>query len=199
MFLGNFQTEPLTLRKKNGETHAFDGFVATGKSKIMTEENKLPVEEGDTIERKLPNGMVETYTVMDRGYVADFNGVVPPHYQMKVRKGTNLEQSTPSAITNVYNLTGPNARVNIQSADSSINISSVSNEELFPRIGRVIGENAQNDARRIEMLAKLGELQVANKATIGEKYRQFIASAADHMTLLTPFLPALTALLLGTQ
>ena len=30
----------------------------------------------------------------------------------------------------------------------------------------------------------------------GEHYKEFIAVAADHMTLITPFLPALTQLLL---
>jgi hypothetical protein len=165
----------------------------------MTEDSQLPVEEGDTVERKLPNGMVETYTVLDRGFVPDFNGVVPPHYQMKVRKDTTAKLSPRGPTTNVYNLTGPNARVNIQSDDSSINIFSVSNEELFSEIGRVIGENGQNSAQRAEMLAKLRDLRQANKATIGERYSQFIACAADHMTLLTPFLPALAALLVGMK
>jgi hypothetical protein len=49
------------------------------------------------------------------------------------------------------------------------------------------------------MLDRLDALKQADAKTIGERYREFIGTAADHMTLLTPFLPALTALLVGMK
>ena len=100
----------------------------------------------------------------------------------------------------IYNLTGAHARVNIQSEDNSINISSVTNEELFSEIANAIKEHVANEVQRLEMLEKLSALeQATDKPTMGERYREFIACAADYMTLLTPFLPALTALLVGTK
>jgi hypothetical protein len=50
------------------------------------------------------------------------------------------------------------------------------------------------------MLDRLDALKAAEgKPTFGERYREFVASAADHMTLLAPFLPALTALLASVR
>ena len=91
------------------------------------------------------------------------------------------------------------ARVNIQSDNSSINISSVTNEELFAGIASAINGHVANVEQRTEMLDKLDALKRADDKTVGERYREFIATAADHMTLLTPFLPALTALLIGMK
>ncbi len=37
------------------------------------------------VERKLPNGMIETYVVEERGFRKGMHSI-PDHYQMKVRK-----------------------------------------------------------------------------------------------------------------
>jgi len=51
----------------------------------VREDGNLPVEEGDVVERKLPNGMIETYAVEERGFRKGMHSI-PDHYQMKVRK-----------------------------------------------------------------------------------------------------------------
>ncbi len=83
MLLQPFMTETVVLRKKNGERHEFNANVQP--TKIMTDQANLPVEEGDFIERALPNGMLETYLVTDCGFYAPFHGV-PSHFRMNVRK-----------------------------------------------------------------------------------------------------------------
>lgn len=55
--------------------------------KIFTDDEKLPIEEGDFFERSLPSGLVETYQVTDRGFMEGMGGI-PSHYQSKVRKVT---------------------------------------------------------------------------------------------------------------
>jgi hypothetical protein len=189
-------TETVTLRKQSGETHKFEAMVQA--TKIFTEDSDLPVEEGDEVERILPNGRAETYVVEERGFRKG-TFPIPDHYQMKVRKGAPTKSKPPQPTTQIYNLTGTHARVNIQSEDSSINISSVTNEQLFTGIATAIREQVTDEGQRTEMLEKLHLLKQADAKTIGEKYREFIATAADHMTLLTPFLPALTALLVGIK
>ena len=198
MTFSQFMNETVTLRKKNGVTQSFRAIVEP--KKVFTEDGNLPVEEGDEIERKLPNGMVETYSVLDRGFYPGMGGVIPNHYQMKVRKisETSARAQIRPGPTHIYNVTGANARVNVQSSDSSINVSSVTNEQLFTEIANTIGAGVQNKLQRSEMLDRLSALKAAEgKPSFGERYRDFIASAADHMTLLTPFLPALTALLVS--
>ncbi len=46
------------------------------------------------------------------------------------------------------------------------------------------------------MLAKVDELERAHgSASFGSVYKEFMAMAATHMTVLAPFVPALSALL----
>jgi len=193
----DLMNERLTLHKKStGQMHPFAALVQPGKSLIITGDGRLPVEEGDLVERPLPTS-VETYTVIERGYYADTDGI-HAHYQMKVRKNSAAPGQTHQAgpVTHIYNLTGNQARVNVQSTDSSVNISSVTNEELFAGIAEEIQRHVPNEPQRNQMLAKLEALRRADATSMGERYREFISTAADHMTLLTPFLPALAALLL---
>lgn len=189
-------TETVTLRKQTGETRQFEAMVQA--TKIYTEDGDLPVEEGDAVERTLPNGMIETFAVVERGFTKGRH-LIPDHYQMKVRKGGPVRSQPQQPTTHIYNLTGAQARVNIQSEDRSINISSVTNEQLFAGLAREISEHVADKGQRTVMLEKLDALERADTKSIGEKYREFIATAADHMTLLTPFLPALTALLVGMK
>jgi hypothetical protein len=198
--LDDFMNETLTLHKKStGHFHKFRAMVQSTRGMIYTNDGRLPVEEGDQIERPLPTS-VETYTVVDRGYYPEINGI-PPHYQMKVRKNTGEAEAPRQAgqVTHIYNLTGAQARINIQSDDKSVNISSVTNEQLFAGIANEIKQHVADESQQSEMLIKLDALKRADSKTIRERYREFISTAADHMTLLAPFLPALTALLVSLK
>ena len=54
---------------------------------IMTNNPKIPIEDGDQFERQLPSGVVDVFTVMDSGCQQRFHSI-PAHYQSKVRKNT---------------------------------------------------------------------------------------------------------------
>jgi hypothetical protein len=99
MLLQPFMTEKVVLRKKNGERHEFRANVQP--TKIMTDQANLRVEEGDFIERALPNGMLETYFVTDRRFYASFQGI-PAHYQMKVRKESAGDSTRKPAPAQIY-------------------------------------------------------------------------------------------------
>ena len=88
-------------------------------TQITTDQAKLPVEEGDFIERALPNGNLETYLVMDRGFYSRFGGV-PDHYQMKVRKESAIDSARKSAAQ-IYTISSsPNARITMVTSTSII-------------------------------------------------------------------------------
>jgi len=56
------------------------------------------------VERKLPNGMIETYVVEERGFRKGMHSI-PDHYQMKVRKVETM-RSKPNRAENMRALCG---------------------------------------------------------------------------------------------
>lgn len=162
-------------------------------TKIFIHDASLPIEEGDSISRNLPNGLNERYLVLDRGFHDTFHSI-QAHYQIKVRKESAISTHQSSPI--VCNLQGNNSRININSNDSSINITQVANEDLFKQIHNIIEKEIAEKETRSLYLQQLAELkQSVGSAPFLEKYQQFIATTANHMSILYPFIPALTKLL----
>ena len=117
--LRNFPTEKISLIKQDGQ--CYDNTTANVQPETIFVDNvQLQIEEGDTFERTLPNGLLERYVVLDRGYYGRMRGI-PAHYQVKVRKESTLTAQQPTTTT-IYNLTGANPRVNVNSVDQSVNV-----------------------------------------------------------------------------
>lgn len=99
-------------------------------------------------------------------------------------------------VTNVYHVSGHNVRFNTNSTDYSVNIVSVSQEEVFATLKEEVVEKIQEGEERKDILQKLNALQKAQGTkSFGEHYTEFISAAANHMTVIGPFIPALTELL----
>lgn len=93
-------------------------------------------------------------------------------------------------MNQTLNVTGPNARVNINSTDNSSNV--VHNGLPFANIRRVIESGIHDDNERRDILTKLGDLEAAQDRESGsERYQKFISTVANHMVILGPYLPAL--------
>ena len=197
------KNDRVTLVKKDGKRFEdLSASVQTGL--ILTYNQEIPIEDGDQFERQLPSGIVDVYTVVDSG----FHGLtgsagrhsIPAHYQSKVRKNTAASppQHRPEAGPQVvYNLIGSNARVNIQSSDSSTNVVNVESGILFDTLREAILKSSLDSTVVQQLINNVDSMQSAvGTKTFGERYKEFIAVAADHMTLIAPFLPALTQLLL---
>ena len=85
----------VALAKKNGERHEDIPALVDSKM-IYIEDATLPIEEGDRFERKLPNGLVESYVVLDPGFKRGVGGI-PSHYQTQVRRASGASESIESA------------------------------------------------------------------------------------------------------
>ena len=195
---GAFMNDRVTLIKKDGTR--FENLPASVQSgRIFTYDPKIPIEDGDQFERQLPSGIVEVFTVVNSVFQQAFHGI-PAHYQSKVRKNTAASQprARPAATPQiVYNLTGPNARVNIQSSDSSTNVVSVESAVLFDDLRETIRESSLDSTVEQQLIQNVEAMQSAvGTKKFAEHYGEFIAAAADHMTLVAPFLPALAQMLL---
>ena len=188
----NLMWDKVSLIKEDGSR--FDNIKANvQRNKILIDDVSLPIEEGDKLKRTLPNKLVESYIVLDRGYYENI-GNIPSHYQVKVRKESAIPASTPSSI--VYNLIGDSSRVNINSQDSSVNVKNITSGDLFEELKKAIEKNVDNDDKKTELLRQVDEMEDAQGTDrFRECYNKFIATAANHMTLLTPFLPCLAQLL----
>jgi hypothetical protein len=192
MAFDDMMSELVTLVKADGRQ--FTNIRASVQpNKIFIDDSKLPIEEGDKFHRILPNGHTEVYLVLDRGFYKGMHGI-PDHYQVSVRKETALSKHQTGPT--VYNVTGPNARININSVDLSANVVDISAENLFTELRKAIREGVAETSRRAAVLKAVDGLETSKeKPSFGQRYREFIAAAADHMTLLAPFIPALTQLL----
>ena len=122
----------------------------------------------------------------------------PASVRLQVERRRLRPSTKPGAnVTITYHLSGNNPRVNFNSTDNSINSVHVSSAELFTSMRNEITKGVEAGELRTEILERLKALEEAqNQPSFGQRYTDFISVAANHMTLLAPFIPALTELLL---
>jgi hypothetical protein len=119
--------------------------------------------------------------------------------QVRVAEGIGMADHRTQRGTTVYNVTGANSRVNINSTDSSTNVVNIDARQLFQEMRRAVDgaglerENAETLRGRIDEM----EAAMADRNTFGQKYVAFVQVAANHMELFAPFLPALGQVLTG--
>src|SRR5207247_10001849 len=92
-------------------------------------------------------------------------------------------------------VTGSHNKVLIHSRDSSTTIAV---ETVFHRVKESVKQSIADSATRDAILSSLAELRESVEAqdarSAWQKYKAFVAVIADHLALLQPFLPQLTAL-----
>ena len=87
---------------------------------------------------------------------------------------------------------GDNSRLNLNSTDNSVNVASTS---VFTQL-RETAHSIADGAARDNVLARIEELEKAQgSATFLQSYQNFMAAAADHITVFAPFLPVLEKML----
>jgi hypothetical protein len=108
----------------------------------------------------------------------------------------NKEQHTIPQNVTIYNLQGAQSRVNIQSNDHSTNVSSITEKQLFSEIRNAVEQNVPDGPGLKDILAKLDDLETAKHSDrFSSRYQAFINAAAAHITVVAPFIPALTQML----
>lgn len=125
MSFADFMTDTITVRKSTGEV--IENLKASVQSsEIFLDRSDVLIEPKDLIERKMSNGGVETFDVIDPGFQEAFHGI-NAHYQMKVKK-LGLPEAKQRIHTITYNITGHNARINNDSVDNSTNTVNIAGE-----------------------------------------------------------------------
>lgn len=189
---GAMLNDIISLHKPDGRT--FENIRANVQpKKISVHDASIPIEEGDVIIRVLPNGLTERYIVIDRGFHQAFYGI-EAHYQITVQKESAIKRGAPAST--VYNISGINSRVNINSLDNSINRISINKSEVFTEMRQVVEQSHLESADKEKLLHCInGMSKASGSSDFLHRYKEFVATAADHLSLLAPFIPVLTQML----
>lgn len=188
--LSDFPSEKIRIVKSDGSK--IDNVDVLFESKeIICPDISITIEEGDFVERDLPTGKTEQYRVVD----VDFRNAkfeFPAYYSVKIKKATAHRDAQKATTINQYHITNAE-KVNIQSTDNSTTYNITANDVSLMDTLRNLAEDLENGQ---EILKNISAMQESvGKKSFSEKYNAFIQSVANHMTIFSPFIPALTALL----
>lgn len=194
-----FLNDIVTIVKANGER--YENIKAqVGSNEIFIHDINLPIEEGDLVLRELPNKTIEKFKILEIVFNGEYQSI-PANFELKVKKESSLlKDPAPQNITNItYNMHGKYSKINIGSEDNSIIISNQNAPIIITELKKTIKSKIQPETEREKLLAKLDEIELTlrsnDKNKYLEKYKEFIALAANHITVIAPFLPALAELL----
>jgi len=192
----DLENDTIRVIKADGQQLPNEYKCVVSKNGIQTFDVSIDVEEGDFIERLLSNGKIEKYLVSESQYSEGMPPTIPPFYKFKVSNVKSVPNASPAGATTVYHVSGNNARVLNHSVDHSSNIVNISNDKMFEEL-RALIEAQLPDTGLIPLVNEME--QARGTSGFAAKYNAFIQSAANHMTLLAPFIPPLTALLIPGQ
>jgi hypothetical protein len=111
-----------------------------------------------------------------------------------------VEPPAPSAPTHItYNVIGTNARVNINSRDSSVNVVNDPSAELFEQLLTAIQVSEADASEKAAVEAAVEEMRSTHGSPrFADAYVRFTSLLADHIQIfgpiLAPYLPALARL-----
>lgn len=174
--------EDVTIYRQNGQCIKTKALVQ--KVKIFIKDVTIPICVGDVIERVLPSGIKERLAVTNA--TCNPNSRLLAHWEIEYEKEGSVKHSERG-----INLAGSiyANRVYIQSTDNSTNITNLMDNSVFEELRKLIEEKIENNGKILEALSDLEEN--VNKPTALDKFNNFIQIAADYMTLIAPFLPAI--------
>lgn len=166
---------PTVMGTAYGRWDAYDSAVS----------NDVAIRKGSSINAILPQLEQALGRLESMNQDSEFDGEQSRH-----------TKPAPQHVTNIYNVHGANSRVNIQSTDHSVNVSSITEQEVFSGIREALTQGVPDDSERTSILGKLDALeQSLHNQDFLSKYQAFMNAVASHMTIILPFIPALTQML----
>ena len=189
--LSLFANDTIKLIKKDGSE--IENIKAQVQPKvILVYDISICFDEGDIITRELPNKKVEYYRIVNPIYDNGFKSI-PPFYKLEVEKTTALPKTKTPSVKIINNINASEgSKVLVAAVDNSVNITSQDLsvfDELIEAVKKIQNSN--------EMIAKIEQMKasVHDKESYRQKYCDLIQIAAAHMTIIAPFIPALTKFL----
>ena len=189
-----FLQDQVTIIHKDGTKH--EGIRATvQRGKVLTDDVSVPILTGETLERLLPSGQRDIFSITDVHLTKGMGGI-PDFYEIFVEREGARQSSPNQAGVNIHVSDSPQARVNLNSVDSSRNTITVEVVDIFSQTRELIAASVPEGDVRDRLLSEVDEMETSQRnGDFKTAYKNFVASAADHMTLLVPVIPGLASLL----
>jgi hypothetical protein len=189
-FSQHFPTNDFDIVAPDGIVRArTKGIYAT--DTVMIEDTSVHIEAGDELRRTLSNGREEVFTVVDPVFNEQFH-TIPAHYQVVIQRKGAFPAKTGGNYS--FHLTGPNARVNLQSTDNSTNIAV--GGDLFGNLSAALRAKVGDEDKLQQLLSAVEEMKrTQSQSGFAAAYQKFVALSADHLSIIAPFLPALAGLI----
>ena len=111
------------------------------------------------------------------------------------------DSTSASPVNITYNVSGANARININSSDSSTNVASSVPAELFQQMINAVRDAAADSPARNQVERSICDMESSlGSSGFGHAYKTFMSVLADHIQvfgpILAPYLPALTGIVI---
>jgi hypothetical protein len=198
MDINFFFPETVSIEHVNGTVSSGVRAQIEKSSEIILLGNQIVVSVDDVIVHTLENGAVHRYSVQNASYNRGF-AHMPAITTLKVQKH-GAKDSRAVGGHHVYNVSGNNARINVHSTDRSTNVVSAPVNPVFDDLRAALDALPHDHPQKSEMMDMADVLSTTptNTKTFTERFQQFMALAANCMTVVGPFVPEL-AKLLGHQ
>ncbi|WP_146056326.1 hypothetical protein [Methylobacterium sp. V23] len=190
MNFDSFPQSEIDIVAPDGTVRSSTKAIVTPKA-ITIADVQTHIFAGDEIRRLIPNGTEEAFEVIDPVFNQKFHSI-PAHYSVKYKRKGAFPKGMGGNY--IFNVSGPNARVNFQSTDNSVN--KIGDDTVFRDL-KIAIQNSGIDTQAIENLQNcVGNMESARgKSEFKQEYQNFIQQAAAYMTIVSPFIPALTSML----
>ena len=167
MPFSSFNVDDVSVIKNNGET--IRDIKASVQSKVIfIDRSDILIEPDDLIQRKMSNGGIETYQVIDPVFYEKFHGIAA-HYQIKHRK-LGLPEAKKAVQNITYNNTvtihGDN-KGNAQVGNGNTINTSEFNQKFIQLIQEIENSNIGNKTQILQELTKNKENKAALRLSLG--------------------------------
>lgn len=170
MPFSSLMKDKISIFDEQGNLVASDQAASVQRGKILTKTADFIVDVDYLIERRLPNGLVEKYCVIEPNYMAGIHSI-PAHYQMTV---TNTKRPLAKAESVVNNITlSDQASYYQNSTDNSNNIYNTNilhqYEKALAAVNNEISELGLNQSDRDLIKSSLAAIENELKKPVPNK------------------------------
>ena len=186
--------DTVTVKQKDGNRRENVRALVDSK-RIFINDVTIPLSIGDSIARMLPSGQEEKFIVTDF-HLYRGGRAIPDYYEISYEREELRQHHPQPPSVSVHMASSPQARVTLNAADQSINVINNQSEATFEQLRALIAESITDVGTRDLLLKKVDEMESSRESgAFMTSYKEFISAAADHITILAPFLPMLSAML----